>query len=32
MTTVAWVFMACSFVIIVGTAGLSLSKILKNDK
>ena len=32
MTTTAWIFMSVSFAIIVGAAGLSLNKILKNNK
>ena len=32
MTTIAWIFMSVSFALIVGAAGLSLNKILKNNK
>lgn len=31
MTTIAWIFMACSFTIIAGAAVLALNKILKNN-
>ncbi len=32
MTTTAWIFMSVAFVLIAGAAGLSLNKILKNNK
>lgn len=32
MTTIAWVFMSISFILILGAIVLSLKKILKNDK
>ena len=32
MTTTAWIFMSVSFALIVGAVGLSLNKILKNNK
>lgn len=32
MTNIAWVFMCTAFVIIAGAAGLSLNRILRNEK
>ena len=32
MTVTAWIFMGTVFVLIVGVTGISLNKILKNNK